>query len=312
MDGRADGALNGPNDTGHQVNVQVRNGSLYEPVGGERFDLIATNPPFVVSPPSDAHGGARLVYRETSFDGDDVVRQIVEGAADHLNPGGWCQVLASWEIHAGQPWDQRLAGWLDGTGLDAWVVQRERADLPMYVELWLADAGLRGAPDYPRRYAEWLGWFADRGVEAMGFGWITLRRAGRENPSVRFEEFVGPVSGPVGPDALAWADVNDALDGADPLDLTWRLAADVVQVTRGPVGAADPAVIEVRRGTGLRRVRQVDTVEAGLLSACDGDLTAGVLLDALATLLGRDPADLRATYGPRVAEFALDGFLTPG
>ena len=45
----------------------LRAGSMFEPVAGERFDLIATNPPFVVSPPE----GDRLVYRETGFDGDE-------------------------------------------------------------------------------------------------------------------------------------------------------------------------------------------------------------------------------------------------
>ena len=34
----------------NEVEVDVRDGSFFEPVAGERFDLIATNPPFVISP----------------------------------------------------------------------------------------------------------------------------------------------------------------------------------------------------------------------------------------------------------------------
>ena len=30
--------------------IEVREGSFFEPVAGERFDLVATNPPFVISP----------------------------------------------------------------------------------------------------------------------------------------------------------------------------------------------------------------------------------------------------------------------
>lgn len=36
----------------------VRQGSLFEPVGDERFDLIVSNPPFVISP------GGRFTYRD--------------------------------------------------------------------------------------------------------------------------------------------------------------------------------------------------------------------------------------------------------
>jgi hypothetical protein len=60
----------------------------------------------------------------------------------------------------------------------------------------------------------------------------------------------------------------------------------------------------------VRRSRQVDTIEAGLIGASDGDLTSGQILDALASLLGRDAADLRRTYAPVVRELVEEGFLT--
>lgn len=288
------------------LDVDVRDGSLFEPVAGERFDLISTSPPFVVSPPE----GDRLVYRETGFDGDDVVRRIVTQASGHLNDGGWCQLLAAWIHREGEPWQERLAAWIEPTGLDAWVVQRERVDLPEYAEMWLADAGLRHGPGHVERYDRWLSWFAEQGTEAMGFGWITLRKAGRAVPQVRIEEWTAPVAQPVSADFLAWADRTEALAAGELLGRCWRLARDVVQETTGPVGAQDPAVIRVQRTEGLRPSRQVDTIEAGLLSACDGDLTAGQILDALAQLLDRDAAELRRHYGPVVADLVADGFLT--
>ena len=36
----------------------------------------------------------------------------------------------------------------------------------------------------------------------------------------------------------------------------------------------------LRQQRGLRRARQVDTVEAAVVGACDGDLTVGQILDA--------------------------------
>lgn len=297
---RLTAALNG-------VDVDVRDGSLYEPVAGERFDLITTNPPFVVSPPSEE----RLVYRETSFPGDDVVRRVLQGAAGHLEPGGWCQVLAAW-VHAdGQPWDERLAGWVAPTGLDAWVLQREVLDLASYTEMWLADAGARNRPDYVEQYDRWLAWFSEQGVEAMGFGWIQLRRADREVPSVRVESWPYEVVQPMAPHVTAWADRTDALADADVLDRAWSQADGLVQDTYGRPGAGDPERIVARLTSGPCRTASLDTVEAGLLGASDGDLTAGQLLHALASLLDEDPADLRERYRPRVENLVEEGFLTP-
>jgi hypothetical protein len=219
---RLTAALNG-------VEVQVRDGSLYEPVADQSFDLIATNPPFVVSPPE----GDRLVYRETGLPLDDVVRQVVSGAGKHLNPGGRCHVLGAWAHLAGQPWDDRLAGWIDGTGLDAWVVQREVLDLPTYTEMWLADMGSTAGPEHTRRYDRWLSWFAEQGVEAMGFGWINLRRAGREVPDVRLEDSVVPLAGPVSGSIAAHERAVDALTDRDPLETRWQQADGLVQDTHG-------------------------------------------------------------------------------
>ena len=60
----------------------------------------------------------------------------------------------------------------------------------------------------------------------------------------------------------------------------------------------------------MRRARQVDTVEAALVGASDGDLTAGQILDALATLLDdTDPAALRERLTPTVRDLVAQGFL---
>jgi methylase of polypeptide subunit release factors len=289
------------------LDVDVRDGSFWDPVAGERFDTIATNPPFVVSPPT----GERLVYREGSLETDGVVRTVVDGAADHLRPGGWCQVLGSW-VHTDEPWEERLRGWIEPTGLDAWVVQREVVDLPAYVEMWLADAGARHRPDYAQRYDAWLDWFDAQGVRAMAFGWISLRAAGREAPALRLEEWRHEVVPPVGAAVLAWGDRVDALGAADDvLDVRWRQAPSLTQETFGRAGEEDPEAIVLRLGEGLRRAAQVDTVEAGLVGALDGDLTAGQVLDALARLLDRDAAALREQYRPVVHELVADGLLVP-
>ncbi|MFC7469085.1 methyltransferase [Actinomadura keratinilytica] len=62
--------------------AELLEGSLFEPVDGNRYDLIVSNPPFVISP------GARLTYRDGGMSGDDLCRTLVQQAGDRLNEGG--------------------------------------------------------------------------------------------------------------------------------------------------------------------------------------------------------------------------------
>jgi methylase of polypeptide subunit release factors len=291
------------------VGVDVRAGSLYEPVAGERFDLVVTNPPFVVSPAT----GERLVYRDSGLPGDEMVRRVVTGAPAHLNPGGWAQVLANWVHRRGELWQDRVGGWLAGTGCDAWVVQREVADPAEYVELWLKDAGVHGRPDYPERYDAWLAWFEEQGVEGVGFGWLHLRRVDRD-PVVHLEEWPFEVEQPLGPEVADRARRTDFLAAHDDealLAARLTVRVDVRQETVGEVGADDPESIVLRQQRGMRRARRADTVEAGLVGASDGDLTVGQLLAALASLLDLDPAVLCRERVAAVRELVADGYLLP-
>lgn len=292
----------------NEVDVELRQGNLYEPVGAERFDLIATNPPFVVSPP----GGELLSYRDSGLFGDEVVRRVVTAAPAHLNDGGWCQVLANWLHVRGQDWRERIDEWLD-PGCDAWVLEREQVDLPAYVEMWLADAGLQASPDYVNRYDAWLSWFDDNGIDAVGFGWLSLRKAGRGVPVRVLEEWPYEIEQPVAPAVCAWAERMDALPPSDEGLERARLrqVPDLVQETVGKSGAEDPERIVLRLQRGVRRARGVDTVLAGFVGACDGDLSVGQLLDALAQLTGSDPDTLRVEYVPVIRELAEQGFVEP-
>jgi methylase of polypeptide subunit release factors len=293
----------------NQVDLDIREGSFFEPVAGERFALVVTNPPFVISPAT----GERLVYRDSGLPGDRAVEHIVRGLPEHLAPGGTGQVLANWSILRDVPWDERLAGWVEDSGCDAWVVQREVLDPAEYVELWLKDAGLHGAPDYRERYDTWLSWLEEQRVEGVGFGWINLRSRedGASGGDVRLEEWRWEVEQPLGPEVAAHFARAAALRGLDDDALRaqrLRLRDDVVQETHGPVGAEDPSRIVLRQQRGMRRARQVDTVTAGLAGACDGDLAVGRILAAIEQILG--PDDAAEDRLGDVRELVAEGFLT--
>ncbi|GAB2488726.1 class I SAM-dependent methyltransferase [Luteococcus sediminum] len=293
----------------NRASVDIRDGSLYEPVAGETFDLIVTNPPYVMSPPST--DGERLVYREGSFAGDGLVEAVVKGAPAHLNPGGSLQVLGNWAIVEGQPWQGRVAGWAAGSDCDVWVVERERLDIYDYIEVWLTDAGLAGSPEWEQRYREWLDYFKGLGIVGVGMGWITLTRALRPTPDVQVESWPHAIAQPVG-QALAehQSCVTHALLGDNELLAGhWRLAEHVDQETIGEPGAEDPRHIVLRSSAGLRRAMEVDTVLGGVLGACDGDLSLGQIIEAIAVLLEADPQAVRAEVLPKLRQALRDGLL---
>ncbi|NJQ15898.1 DUF7059 domain-containing protein [Streptomyces bohaiensis] len=290
----------------------ARQGSLYEPVrDDERFDVVVSNPPFVISPPADP--GARLTYRDGGMEGDALCRSLVEGAADRLTDGGWCQLLANWEHIEGEDWRERVATWVPA-GCDAWIVQREEQDVARYTELWLRDAGAHRGPraEYRARYSHWLDAFAARGTRAIGFGWITLRRTGADRPSVVAEEWPHAVEQPLGPEIVRHFAARDRLrdlDDAALLAARFVLADGVVQEQIGLPGEEDPEHVVLRQRHGMMRATTVDTVGAALVGSCDGTLPAGPIVDAIAQLLGEAPGPLREATPATVRSLVEQGFL---
>jgi hypothetical protein len=279
--------------------IDTRTGWFFAPVADESFDLVVTNPPFVISP--DRSG--RLVYREAGLPADDVVSHVVRHAPDHLTDGGWAQVVANWLVVEGRPWDERVAGWVPD-GCSAFVVQREVLDPAAYVELWLRDEGLHGGAEYVARYDAWLGWFDEQSVVGIGFGWVNVHKSEHDSA---YLDWPYAVEQPVAPAIRDWAAaVTHPFSEHDRL----TLRVDVLQETTGEPGAEDPETIVLRQQRGLRRARRVDTVEAAVAGACDGDLTVGQIIDAVAALTEREPAELRATYLPVVRDLLVEGFLT--
>lgn len=287
------------------VEVDLREGALFDPVAAETFDLIVSNPPFVIGA-----GAGRRTYRDGGLAGDDLCRLLVGAAPDHLNPGGWCQLLANWVHRRGEDWRERVGAWLP-TDCDGWALQREVLDPAAYVSLWLHDAGDVAGPDYLERYDAWLAALEADGVEGVGFGWIALRRV--DTPGVhRVEEWPHAVAAPLGPhvaeafERTAWLRAHDdaALLAARPV-----VAEDVVQELVGEPGAEDPRHLVLRQGSGLRRARKVDTATAALVGACTGEAPIGVLLGAVATLLDEDEGEVRGRLLPVVRELVAEGYL---
>ena len=73
------------------LDVAFLEGPWWAPIEGRRFDLALSNPPYIAT--GDSHLPALrhepIQALSPGGDGLDALRQIVRGAPDHLQPGGW-------------------------------------------------------------------------------------------------------------------------------------------------------------------------------------------------------------------------------
>lgn len=322
--------------------VQLRQGNLLEPVAGQRFDLIVSNPPFVITPPSVRQAGLPLMeYRDA---GGPILPALVRGLEDHLNPDGVAVMLGNWEHREGTSWRTSVNQWI-GKSLDAWIIQREVQDPVEYAAMWLRDGGLtpeRSGVAFENALAAWQEDFDSRQVSGVGMGYLV---------------FHAPVAATSGPGGTALegqtAPEEPASDAAAPGAVVepWRVLEEVPTSGQGALGEhvaqviaahealrglddAQVAALKLRTASGLSkeealtptpvptapvirqaegfgRVIAVGMPEVALLSASDeGLLTVAQIAAAVASLTSEDQAAVLADMVAATRTFAHAGMVT--
>ncbi len=322
---RANARLNGV------TGIEFRQGDLFEPVAGEDFDLILSNPPFVVTPrESDAQ---RYEYRDAGLVGDELAELVVRRAPEHLCHGGTLLCLANWESPWGQDGLNRVTEWISetdralgsGSRIAGWVIERDRISPVRYAETWARDGGARpGDPEFERMMTSWLDDFSERRVVALGLGSIRLRRisAGDDSavPSpaatlVHVERAGGAFSEAAGEHLAATFDTALTvahLSDAEVLAERWVRSSDVVEHRQHVPGEEAPYAIALEASAGISRRVTADPLLAAAVGACDGELTLGQIADALATLLEVDAGAAEEALVAGVRELVWMGMLGLG
>nr|WP_212754668.1 methyltransferase [Nakamurella aerolata] len=290
----------------------LRSGSLFEPVAGQRFDLIVSNPPFVIGT-----GEQSYIYRDSGMAGDAVCEQLIRGIPEHLNPGGVATVLANWLVFGDDDWRGRIGSWVGGTGCDAWVVQREFADPAHYISMWLADAG-EDRTTAARTGAEWLDYFERSGVRGIGMGVVTLRKltdaeAAARQPDQVLDEITAAGEEVTGAAAEAFLAARRLLvtrSDDELLDLRLRLAPDALLTERSLAGHDGwTTVLRMLERQSPGAHLQLDDWGRSLLAGCTGQLPLRLLLELLAGANGVDEAALTQAMLPTVRTAVGRGLL---
>ncbi|MGG7507603.1 DUF7059 domain-containing protein [Plantibacter sp. YIM 135249] len=303
--------------------IEFRLGSLFEPVAGERFDRIVSNPPFVITPRID--GVPNYEYRDGGLVGDALVESVLTDAPQHLTEGGIAQFLGNWEYRDGEAGLERVERWIrsarDQAPVEAWVIERDQQDPAEYAETWIRDGGTRqGTEQFERLCAAWLDDFAARDVTGVGFGYVLLRSAadsGTTEPLLRFERQhsqAGSNAAGLGAHlatCLVARDWEAALADAEFAAERLTLAGDVTEERHYWPGDEHPTAMLLRQGGGLGRTVQLDTALAGFVGACDGDLSTIAIVGAIAQLMEVDEGELLAELLPQVRRLVDDAILLP-
>mgnify|MGYP001736607906 FL=1 len=296
--------------------IDVREGSLFEPVAGETFDLIVSNPPFVITPDSVRGTAGLLEYRDGGMDRDNLIRAVLREAPTYLAPGGTLQMLANWEIPASRnpdtQWSRRVDAWLEGLPVDAWVVQRDVLDPARYVDMWIRDSGgqLMARADYDRAFTSWLVDFRRAGTGAIGMGFVALRRLGQAEAAsggVRAYDLSLDGHAPRGRD-VAWALAS--LRAPELWDTALTRASDVREERHYVPGSPDPELLILHQGGGLGRSVPVSSAVSAVVGASDGELTVGQIASAVAMLTSVEVEDVRAEVEAPLRDLIRWGFLT--
>jgi methylase of polypeptide subunit release factors len=284
------------------TNIELRHGSFFEPVAGERFGLAVSNPPYVVSPET------AYLYRDSGLGRDRVSEHVIGGLAGLLEDGGFATALVSWIVDADTDTDDAPKRWLESSGCAAWILHT-RTDEPLGAAgLW--NRPLRGDPDaFDAAVGRWVDYFAAEQVAGIAYGGVVLRRG--EPAWVRSTKL------PIARTTQAGDHLQRLFAGTD-----WQLAHDdtslrvarlrpvaaalVEQVARPHESRWQTSAVDLVHEGGLGFRAGLDGPAAALVTALDGSRTVDEALALVAAAGGNEAGALAL-----VRELVSLGFYVP-
>jgi SAM-dependent methyltransferase len=285
-------------------NVETRHGSFFEPVDGERFDLVVANPPYVVSPES------AYLFRDGGRRGDAVSEHVVRAAPAALAAGGFASLLIAWALDPDDP-AERPRSWLEGSGCDGFLLHTSTDDPIETATVWNRDL-LERPEAYAAALDRWLAYYRDLGIEHLGYACLVLRkRADAREGRLDAQHLPRAALRPAADHVRKLFETRDRLDelGGDDALLERRLRvvedAVVSQDTRFAGGRWRTETLTLRLERGLPFSAELDPPTARLVRELDG---SSALAAALTAAVGDDEAAVQA--GLALARQMLEvGFL---
>jgi methylase of polypeptide subunit release factors len=262
------------------TNITVAKGSMFEPVIGKSFDLVVSNPPFVIGQVTD------LIHRESPMPADGLAEYFLENISAHLNPGGISVALLSWLETETENWEERISNWLP-EDCGVWVGLRDSQTTAEYVKTWLQDAGLQADESLG---TAWLNRLAEWNTQAIAFGWVVIRKPDESDGGSEAVHVVEDLRAadrlPAGNEVLQQLDLFRAANEVSAATMLYgHFRATELQNWRGSIGLSALMSAIRSRCTGEKATFQVISELAIELKIDEIDLMALVFV-AIKQLLG--------------------------
>lgn len=247
------------------ANIEFRLGSWFAPVSHDRFDLIVSNPPFVISPKS------QFVYRDSGQPGDVICRMVAQDAAARLHEDGLGVLLGNWPFIPGQDWAAEPKQWLDGCQVDVIALLNQQADPLGYTIHWQG-VEHQTWESLAQTTEQWLAYFRERHIQAIATGSLIFRKrangpyffTGYDIPDV-------PATPTVGEHLLCLINHHDRIRAMKssqdwlPMRLRPHPALRIEQTLTPASGRWEIGSSQARLTTGLAFVAQLNAITQGLL-----------------------------------------------
>jgi hypothetical protein len=271
---RMNAALNGADA------IEFREGTFFEPAAGELFDLVVSNPPYVISPETE------YLFRDSGLPGDSVSRGAVQEVPSVLAEGGFATLLVSWVHEPGESWARPLREWLDDSGCDAWLLHYKTEDPLDHTASWNRDAAEGDDEAFDAVIERWLDYLGRLGIEAIATGAVILRKRSSGSPNwIREDELPTDRLSPASDHIMRVFAAQDFLaSGADILEerlaLAPRTRLEQSVVLRDGIWTVDGIAVGLQEGLGFRA--GVDSPTSQLLAQLDGKRTLAEIAGGLA------------------------------
>ncbi len=292
--------------------VECLQGDFFGPVAGQTFDLVVSNPPFVISPET------RFIYRDGGLEADSVTRRIVQTVPGYLNEGGYCQILCNWAQIKGRPWQDRLAEWFDKTGCDAWVMRSESLAADIYASTWIRHTEFFDREmEFKDRLHKWMAYYQNLDIESVGAGLITMRKSSARQNWFRADESPEKMVGPCGECVQKGFERKDFLETVqdDQVLLNSRLCLSpdirLEQQFEPGDGQWKPNKTLISLARGFVYKGSTDPLMANLIIKCNGKRLLKELLPDIAHTLGAPLEQMTPAICRLIRKFIEQGFLLP-
>jgi SAM-dependent methyltransferase len=275
-------------------NVDCRTGNLLEPVAGETFDLILSNPPFFITPDFESD----RVFCENPDILDQLSFKLLQKAPAHLEEGGYFEMLFDWAEVEGEPWSERMSRILYPLGCDAHLIVGARKDPARYAYERIRELDSGQVRHNQGTFDKWLAYYRQHRVQAIYRGFLVLRK--RSGPNwFRTVEFQTLGKHPMGhmierafaaqdfllahPDDQSWFNTRFRL--APYTRLQQRLEP------RGGVWRGD--LTEIVQEAGFPWAQKVNPLVAEFIAQFTGEYTLGQMADEFSRKINVDSSQVR-------------------